>query len=176
MSVKMTPLEIIGLKADLRATVRVLQSLGCTHIDELDTSLGTHHLVMDSETVRAQEELRSLLAVVDGLIETLGNYAAPSVSSSAMKAGISVAAPELAAATDSEPGDCIAETRARVAELTPRVQSLISSRDDLQAELDALPRYEATLRKILPIVPPSAPFFRNPRKHFFANSSYFLSL
>lgn len=39
MSVEMTPLEIVGLKADLWATVRTLQHLGCVQIEELDGSL-----------------------------------------------------------------------------------------------------------------------------------------
>jgi V/A-type H+-transporting ATPase subunit I len=157
MNVEMTPLEIIGLKADLRATVQVLQRLGCTQIDELDASSGARRLVIDSETLRTQEELKSLTAVVDGLLETLGNYAAAPISSSVeIRANNSGAPIDALEVSDSQLVDCIAETRARAAELTPKVQALVSRRDELQAELDALPRYEATLRKILPIVPPSA--------------------
>jgi hypothetical protein len=40
--------------------------------------------------------------------------------------------------------------------LGPRVQALVARREALEAEQASLPRYEATLRKLLPIVPPSA--------------------
>jgi V/A-type H+-transporting ATPase subunit I len=57
---------------------------------------------------------------------------------------------------ETQPEDPIAEARAGLAELAPRVQALISRQDELQAELDSLPRYEATLRKLSPIVPSPA--------------------
>jgi V/A-type H+-transporting ATPase subunit I len=52
--------------------------------------------------------------------------------------------------------ECLAEARAGVEQLVPKVQSLTTRREKLLAELASLPRYEATLRKLLPISPPSA--------------------
>lgn len=170
MSVDMTPLEIIGLKSNLQATVHTLQDLCSVQIDELDSLLGSpaRPLTIDSETLRVQEELKSLMARVDGLLETFGGYIVPPLSAPRLReggfAGVGRAihpAPlrddgAVLGATEYRPGDRLAEIRDRVAELTPKVQSLISHREALQAELDALPRYEATLRKILPIVPRSA--------------------
>ncbi len=40
--------------------------------------------------------------------------------------------------------------------LLPKVQALTSRREKLLAEQATLPHYEATLRKLLPIIPPSA--------------------
>ncbi|MBI3962022.1 MAG: hypothetical protein HY335_04640, partial [Deinococcus sp.] len=52
--------------------------------------------------------------------------------------------------------ECGAEARTGLEALGPQVQALVSRREALQAEQASLPRYEATLRKLLPMVPPSA--------------------
>jgi V/A-type H+-transporting ATPase subunit I len=138
MKLNIIPLEIIGLKTDLQVVVSALQRLGCVQIDDFGslTSSSVRSLTLDSETLHAQEELRSLAAHTEGLLETLGGGQA--------------------AAAGDQPADPIAEVRAGLAELAPRVQALISRHDELQTELDSLPRYEATLRKLSPIVPSSA--------------------
>jgi V/A-type H+-transporting ATPase subunit I len=138
MKLNIVPLEIIGLKTDLQAVVSVLQRLGCAQIDDFGslTSSSVRSLTLDSETLHAQEELKWLAAHTEGLLETLG--------------GGQVASAEI------WPVDPIAEARTGLAELAPRVQALISRHDELQAELDSLPRYEATLRKLSPIVPSTA--------------------
>lgn len=138
MSLAMVPLEIVGLRTDLQATVRTLQHLGCVQIDEWNGSEATsiRPLTIDRDTLRAQEELRSVAARVEGFLHTLGD--------------------DHTRATACQPADPLAGARAGVAELAPQVKSLISRREELQAELDSLPRYEATLRKFLPIIPPLA--------------------
>jgi V/A-type H+-transporting ATPase subunit I len=138
MKLEMTPLEILGLKTDLRATVQLLQQVGCVQIDELDHSLGdaVRPLTIDGETLRTQEELKSLAVRVQGLLDVLGG--------------------NQTAAVVYESVDSHAEARTGVLELAPQAQALISRREELQAELDALPRYEATLRKLLPIIPSAA--------------------
>jgi len=135
---KMIPLEIVGLKSDLQATLQVLQRLGCVQIDALDHAPDVllRPFTIDHETLRVQERTKSLAARVEGLLETLGC--------------------ERITAAEYQPTDPFREASAGVDELLPQVQSLVSRRDHLQIELDALPRYEATLRKLLPIVPPSA--------------------
>jgi V/A-type H+-transporting ATPase subunit I len=47
------------------------------------------------------------------------------------------------------------KARVGVEELMPKVKSLASQRERLEAERNSLPRYEATLRKLLPILPRS---------------------
>lgn len=142
MTLKMVPLEIIGLKSDLQEILRALQRLGCLQIDELTAAQAAtvRSLTMDVGTVRAQEEIKALLAQVEGLLEALpAPEAAPSRSNGAML-----------------PENRLARVRTGVEQLAPQLQTLFSRRDSLQAEKEALPRYEATLRKLLPITPPSA--------------------
>ena len=138
MSLPMVPLEIVGLRTDLQAAVRTLQRLGCVQIDEWNASEATSvgRLTIDRDTLRTQEELRSVAARLEGLLHTLGG--------------------DHTRAAVCRPVDPLADARAGLAELAPQVKSLISRREELQAELDSLPRYEATLRKFLPIIPPLA--------------------
>ncbi len=94
---------------------------------------------MDRDTLRHQEELSFLAARVNGLMDALG-----------VKPANNIRPPE---------GDYLSESQSVVETLMPEVQALTARREKLQAELSSLPRYEATLRKLLPIIPPSA---RNP--------------
>jgi len=138
MNIKMVPIEIIGLKMDLQAAVQVLRGLGCVHIDELSESpeVSARPLSLDRETLRHQEELSFLVARIDGLFDALGG--SPSNHDAIFAK------------------DCLIEARAGVELLAPKVQSLTARHEKLQSELMSLPRYEATLRKLLPIIPTSA--------------------
>ncbi len=143
MNIEMTPIEIIGLKSNLTETIHVLRELGCVHIDDLSESPETsaRPLTLDRETLRQQEEVSFLLARIEGLLDALGG-AKPS---------------DIRISIDA----CLAEARPRLEELVAEVQSFIDRREKLQAEQASLPRYEATVRKLLPISPPSA---REPGK------------
>lgn len=138
MNVEMLPIEILGLKTDLQAVIHTLRKLGCVHIDEVASSpqVSARPLSLDREALSRQEELSFLLARVNGVLEILGG------------SQVSKGAP--AHEID------LAEIRASLAELAPKVQALTSRREELQSKLSILPRYEATLRKLLPIIPPSA--------------------
>jgi V/A-type H+-transporting ATPase subunit I len=138
MTLKMTALEIVGLKADLQTAIHTLQRVGCVQIEDLNDqpSALVRPLTVEFEAFRSQEELKAASAQVEGLLDALGGRSIP--------------------AMESQSGPWIAEAQAGVAELAPKVQSLLSRRDELEAELEALPRYEATLRKLMPIVPRSA--------------------
>lgn len=93
-------------------------------------------LSLGHETLRLQDELRFLSANISGLLNILGGSHADIVSLPS--------------------GDYINEAKNGVAELMPKVQALAHRKDELRAKLALLPRYEATLRKLLPIIPPSA--------------------
>ena len=138
MNLEMTPLEIIGLKADLHTAIQTVQRLGCVQVDDLNDAPNAlvRPLTIEYMASRSQEELKSTAARVEGLLDALGG--------------------ELVATAEYQPTDCLAKASAGVTELAPKVQSLLSRREELQAELDSLPRYKATLRKLLPIVPSSA--------------------
>jgi V/A-type H+-transporting ATPase subunit I len=138
MNLEMVPLEIVGLKADLTAIVHTLRRLGCVQIDPLDESTGitARKLTLDRDILQIQEEISFLLARVDGLLGTLGE-GTPHKGLPVME-------------------DYLVEARESVEFLAPKIQSLVDRREKLQSELASLPRYEATLRKLLPIIPHSA--------------------
>jgi len=143
MKLKMTRLQIVGLKTRLAATIHTLHRLGCVQIEDLSEAGGVsaRPLHLDRDTVRTQEELGYLVAKIEGLLSVLG----------ADRVEVTVAAEG-----GSSGVDCQAEARAGLEILSPQVQALASKRDALEAEQASLPRYEATLRKLLPIVPTSA--------------------
>jgi V/A-type H+-transporting ATPase subunit I len=138
MNVEMTYLEVIGLKTDLQAVLRTLYRVGCVQIDEVRDSptVSARPLTLDRELQQRQEELSLLAAQVEGLLGILGGGGEPGPVARGM--------------------DDFSEASQGMAELAPIVQALTSRRDELEAELGSLPRYEATLRRLLPIVPPSA--------------------
>lgn len=138
MNIEMCPLEIVSLKSNLTDTIQVLRDFGHVHIDALTETpeISARPLTLDRETLHLQEELSFLVARIEGLLDELGE---------APTGGYTV-----------REGECLAEARAGVEQLVPQVQSLTSLREGLLAELASLPRYEATLRKLLPISPPSA--------------------
>jgi len=138
MNVEMLPLEIVGLKKDLYPVVQALHSLGCVQIEDLAESpeISARPLSLDRETLRRQEELSFLVARIEGLMKALGD--------------------EECAKASYMQSDMTNEARDGVEELLPKIQDLTAQRDKFQAELTSLPRYETTLRKLLPIIPPTA--------------------
>jgi V/A-type H+-transporting ATPase subunit I len=143
MNLEMYPLEVIGLKSDIQAVIRTLRRLGCAHIDELAVSpeISARPLTLDREILRLQEDRSFLMVHIEGLLDVLGG-------------GQTQRPIQLQE-------DYLEKARSGVAALRPRVQALIARREELQAELDSLPRYEMTLRILLPIIPASAHDPRN---------------
>lgn len=138
MNLQMDPLVIVGLKRDLQCILHTLHRVGSVQIDELASTpeVSARPLSLDRDTLRGQDELNFLVAQIDGLLETLGCRA------SALVSGLQEGYQE--------------EARTGIGMLMPKVQSLTSKRDKLRDEQASLPRYEATLRKLLPIIPASA--------------------
>lgn len=138
MNIDMLPLEIVGLKTDLQATIHTLRRLGCVQIDSPAefSAVSARPLVLDRDTLQRLEDINFLVARLEGLLDILGYPAHSKVNQL--------------------PENFLAEARSGVDELLPKVQALISRKEKLQAEQASLPRYEATLRKLLPIIPPSA--------------------
>jgi V/A-type H+-transporting ATPase subunit I len=137
MNLEMIPIEIVGLKTDLQAVIHSLRQVGCLHIEELTDmpEVSARPLTLDRDSLRQQEELSFLVARLGGLLDALGG------------AHLKPAIPA--------PQNFMSEARAGVEELMPKVKLLTSQRERLEAELTSLPRYEATLRKLLPIIPRS---------------------
>src|SRR5574341_178770 len=149
MRLKMARIQMVGLKPRLVATVHTLHGLGCVQIEDLSetSDVSARPLHLDRDTLRAQEELGYLVAKIEGLSSVL----------SASRGGARAAATDAPRAESGTPErDCQTEARTGLEALSPQVQALVSKRESLEAERASLPRYEATLRKLLPIVPASA--------------------
>ncbi len=138
MNVEMAPVEIVGLKADLDKIMHTLRDVGVVHIDELVESpqVSARPLTLDREILQKQETLGFLLARLEGLLEVFGcsQQSKPT----------------------SVPENYLEQVQEGVQHLLPLVQAYTSRREKLQNELASMPRYEATLRKLLPMIPPSA--------------------
>jgi len=139
MNIEMVPFEIISLKADIQAVIHTLRRQGCVQIDELNESsqVSARPLTLDRETLQIQEDLSFLVARLESLLDTLGEGLSKEEEFPPLE-------------------ECMADAQVGVEMLMSKVQALVSSRETLQAELASLPRYEITLRKLLPIIPPSA--------------------
>lgn len=138
MNLEMCPLQVIGLKSDTQQVLHTIRNLGCVHLDELadSTEALARPFTPDREAIRLQEEQSFLVARIEGLLDALGSD--------------HTQGPVL------YPKECLSEARTGIEELQPKVQKLTTHREKLQAELAMLPRYESTLRKLLPIIPASA--------------------
>jgi V/A-type H+-transporting ATPase subunit I len=145
MRLKMARIQIVGLKHGLTTTVHTLHRLGCVQIEDLadatTESVSARPLHLERDTVRTQEELGYLVAKIEGLLAVLGGE----------KSDLAQQHP-----AGEQTADCQSEARAGLEAIGPQMQALVSKREALEAEQSSLPRYEATLRKLLPIVPASA--------------------
>jgi V/A-type H+/Na+-transporting ATPase subunit I len=141
MNVEMVPVEIIGMKSDLHLFLTTVRRLGCVHIDNVSDckEVLVRPLTMDAQSIRREEELRLLAARVESLQDIL--------CKSQSAAGVS---PLPANLFD------LAEISTGLEALLPTVQSLTRRRKELESEAASLPLYEATLRKLIPLVPPAA--------------------
>lgn len=139
MILDMTRVQILGIRSDLQAVIHSLHKLGRLHIDDIrDIPDATaQQLTLNQDALNLQEETRHILARLQGLIEILGCSQSEIKNESIGKVSLD-------------------EIRLSIKEITPKVKELTERSRDLKAELDILPRYLNTLKKILPIVPASA--------------------
>lgn len=147
MKFKMARVQIVGLKSQLTLTVHVLHQLGCMEIEDLAEleAVSARPLNMVRESVQRREELAYLATKVEGLIITL---------SAVGTNGVGLRGDQQPEQLVDE--NCLDAARSGIDVLGPQVQALISRREKLEADQLSLPRYEATLRKLLPIVPAAA--------------------
>jgi V/A-type H+-transporting ATPase subunit I len=139
MNLEMIPVEVVGLKTDLQMVLHILRQLGCVHIDDLSElpEISARPLALDPKMLRQQEELSFLSARLGGLLDALGGSRSQ----------------EVEFVLDE---DYLTEASTSVEKLMPQVQSLTTRHEELESELASLPRYETTLRKLLPIIPRAA--------------------
>jgi V/A-type H+-transporting ATPase subunit I len=143
MLLPMARVQIIGTKGCQNQTIEVLQRLGTLQIDE---STGVWHRSSDSggttaQEVKLRERLAYLLTQVESVLTVLP--AGLDLSPSAHYDEFYGRSTEwLAQSIENE-----------LNEISPQAQALAKRRDQVQDQLDTLPRYEATLRELLPLAP-----------------------
>ncbi len=139
----MTRIEIIGTREKLALTLRVLHRLGQVQIDDVTQRGGLlvlGKLALDPLQVAEREEVGMLVTRLESLLALLPAQPLPEN------------ADHLYEETSSKPRHRqIAEAKRALEEIGGLAQELALRRDDLEAERAALPRYEATIRKVLPL-------------------------
>ncbi len=151
MTTEMVPVEIIGMKRDLPQFLAALRELGCVHIDSATDSpdLLVRPLSLDGEALRRQEEVSLLASRAEGLLEVFRCYRCQDKTAPVIEKA------DLEAEGAGKPGEAAQMSRV-LEELLPVVQALTRRREELADELSSLPLYEATLRRLLPLVPQAA--------------------
>jgi V/A-type H+-transporting ATPase subunit I len=137
----MSRVQIIGTQDRLDQTLRALHRLGTVQIDE---EPHPHGGVVDRLTLSPEEEdllerLEATIARVDAMLSEMPD------------ADVSADAAACESLWDEDPDQLAAGCSVQVDELTALVQPLARRHDELEAEREALPRYEATVQKFLPL-------------------------
>lgn len=144
MIVPMTKVRILGHKACLDSTLAVLQELALVQVEPAKESLALRAMALDVDRLGQREEARFLLARLDAMLAILPP---PDI----------VQPPPPPA--QPPPVDMKA-LRAELDEVMPQVQALAQQRDALLHEQVSLPRYQATLTRLLPLTS-NLPEFRD---------------
>ena len=138
----MARVQIIGTKPRQTKTVALLHRLGLVQIDVWHEARlpSQQRLAHDEETVQLRERLAYAAARVDAVLATL-----PRLESHP--------SPEYETHASHSPRALLDIVEVDLAQVRPKVQSLTTRHDRLENQLGALPRYEATLRQLLPLMP-----------------------
>ena len=141
MLVPMAKVEIIGHRDRLDDTLELLHRLRTMQLLDVTSTPGVRlpPLTVDEKQLRELEELRYLRARLDAILRMVP-MPEPGHQSE-------IDRPVRSRSTD------LRDLRADLEELGPTLEQLTQRLDDLRAEQQALPRYVATLRRLLPLVP-----------------------
>jgi len=142
MLLPMSRVQIVGTQDLLDQTLRTLHRLGTVQIDEEPHPKGAvvDRLSLSPEEEDLQERLEATIARVDAMLSEM-----PDADASADAAACE-------ALWDEDPDQLAAGCSLQVDELSALVQPLARRRDELEAEREALPHYEATILKFLPLI------------------------
>lgn len=133
----MAKIEIIGIRDKLNPTLRSLHRLGAVQIDDV-SELG--RMALDPSEAARRDELGLLVTRLESLLSLLPPQPLPPAAGWLC---------EEASARPVE--EQVAEAKRILDAISGPAQELALRRDELQAELVSLPRYEATIRKVLPL-------------------------
>lgn len=136
MLVRMAKVHVLGHRRRLDDVLALLHRLGVVHLidasDDPDVLLPPLHV--DETHLREIEDLRYLEVRIDAILNLVPNPPAPD--------------------PEAEPTEAdLGRLRRELDEDGPELERLVARRDDLTAEQEILPRYIASLRRLLPLVP-----------------------
>ncbi len=149
MQLAMAKVQIIGGQRCLDQTVRVLHRLGVIQIEDLPRGSPLYALqpvALDEAGLHRKESLTVLLTRIQALLTLL----APQPGGGTTYSPVDLA--ETYDALYAQPTDALlVQVKAQIDTLAPEVQAAALQRDKLETERVSLPRYEATLRKLVPL-------------------------
>ena len=143
MLLPMTKIQIVGSREKLEATLRALQRLGTVQIEDVaerGQAPLLAKLTLEASALQRRAEINLLVA-------RLGSFA--TILPQVIKAPDFSRSYESASLQSTEA--LIGEAQRAVDDLGPKTQALALRRDELQAEQASLSRYQAMLRKVLPL-------------------------
>lgn len=140
----MTKIQIIGTRAVLDKTVRVLHRAGVVQIEEKSPSI--HSLALEEGEARQRDDTALLLARLDALLALLPKRPLPKNISALYDAEAARPA-----------GEVIIDIKNTLAHLDTPAQNLARRRDELKAEQVTLPRYAKTISQLMPLAAELAP-------------------
>ena len=139
----MAKVEIIATKDKLDPTLGTLHRLGVVQIEDVRRRGGPlvlPRMILDPATLAQREEIGLLVARLESLLALLPAQPLPTNAGDSYK--------EASARPTQEH---VAEAKKILAGTGARAQELAVRRDELEAERAALPRYQATIRKVMPL-------------------------
>ncbi|HEX9923306.1 MAG TPA: V-type ATP synthase subunit I [Anaerolineae bacterium] len=142
MLLTMTKVQIIGTKRCQAQTVRQLHRLGVVQVDSWHEARGVsqQRMTLTDEVLRQRERLAYTATRVEAVLGVLPAVEFPG--------------PSEAEVLDSRSSDSfLPAVETDLAEVEPQTRALMTRRDQLEGQLASLPRYEASLRKLLPLIP-----------------------
>ncbi len=142
MLLSMARVQIVGTKRCQARTVQLLQQLGTMQIDgwREERAVSMQRMTLSDEAVNLRERLAYTTTRVEAVLAALPPLKLPSWS-------------QAEAFYSRTPAEVLDVVTADLAEVAPQVQTLTTRRDRLEEQLASLPRYETTLRRLLPLVP-----------------------
>ncbi|MCG3212493.1 MAG: hypothetical protein FOGNACKC_06163 [Anaerolineae bacterium] len=139
MLLSMAKVQIIGTKSRRPQTVQTLHRLGVVHIIDWRNEAAPRG-VLEQDALQLRENLAYLLTQVQAILGTLPNLNLP--------------LPPQYDEASARPADWLLnEVKTGLAEIEPQAQALARQRAQLEERFSSLPRYEASLRRLVPLVP-----------------------
>lgn len=140
MQLTMAKVQIVGTQSCLEPTLASLQRLGVVQIEDTSVStVGLDRLPSDPALEERRQALVSLLAQLDAVL-------------SALPSRTVTPAPAVYDRATAEPVEVLTgRLRAELNPVAEQVRILTARREKLGEEKVSLPRYEATIRKLMPL-------------------------